>query len=138
MDCDGKAVSGQHSAVSRNGFMKDFRDLQVWDKAHRMVLDVYRETASFPSDERFGITQQIRRSSASVPTNIAEGCGRSGDAEFCRFLRIAMGSASETEYLLLLSHDLRMLSDPLHSQLTNQVQEVKRMLSALITKLSGP
>jgi four helix bundle protein len=89
--------------------MKDFRDLVVWQKSHQLTLAAYRETMSFPSDERFGLTSQIRRSAASVPANIAEGCGRCGNGEFHRFLQVAMGSASEVEYHFLLAHDLKYL-----------------------------
>ena len=89
--------------------MKDFRDLQVWQKAHQLTLTVYRLTASFPQTERYGLTTQLRRSSASVAANLAEGCGRNGDAELARFCSIAMGSASELEYHLLLASDLKLL-----------------------------
>ena len=74
--------------------MRDFRDLQVWQKAHRLTLDVYRATRSFPTEERYGLTAQLRRSAASIPTNIAEGCGRDGERELARFISIAAGSAS--------------------------------------------
>jgi four helix bundle protein len=77
--------------------MKDFRNLEVWKLAHQLTLAAYRETRSFPTDERFGLTSQIRRAASSIPANIAEGCGRRGDAEFHRFLQMAMGSASELE-----------------------------------------
>ena len=66
--------------------MKDFRKLQVWHKAHRLVVDVYAATVTFPTEERYGLTSQIRRASVSIPANIAEGCGRGSDAEFARFL----------------------------------------------------
>src|SRR3990170_6872922 len=89
--------------------MKDFRELKVWEKAHRLTLMVYKATAAFPRDELYGLTGQIRRSCASIPANIAEGCGRSGDSELARFLQIAMGSASELEYHLLLGRDLGLL-----------------------------
>ncbi|MFQ5961877.1 MAG: four helix bundle protein, partial [Candidatus Methylomirabilales bacterium] len=74
--------------------MRDFRELKVWEKAHHLTLAVYNATTTFPRDELYGLTSQIRRSCASIPANIAEGCGRGGDAEFARFLQIAMGSAS--------------------------------------------
>ena len=75
--------------------MKNFRDLKVWEKSHSLTLDLYSATRAFPPDERFGLISQIRRCSASVPANIAEGCGRRGNGEFHRFLQIATGSASE-------------------------------------------
>ena len=115
--------------------MKDFRKLNVWEKSHRLTLAVYKITKSFPATERYGLTSQIRRSCASIPANIAEGCGRSGDAEFGRFVQIAMGSASEVEYHLLLARDLRLVNDSNYQQINRDVVEVKRMLTALIQKL---
>ena len=100
-----------------------------------MTLEVYAVTRTFPRDELYGLTGQIRRSCASIPANIAEGCGRSGDAELARFLHIAMGSASELEYHLLLAHDLRLLAAGDYSRLAGDVTEVKRMLASFIKKL---
>ena len=117
--------------------MKNFRDLKVWDKAHHVALACYEITRSFPRDEIFGLVSQIRRSAASVPANIAEGCGRSGNAELHRFLQIAMGSASELEYHLLLSKDLNYLKLELHDKVQAQVEEVKRMLASLIRKVDS-
>lgn len=115
--------------------MKDFRQLQVWKKSHELVLDIYTITSKFPKNELFGLTSQIRRASSSIPTNIAEGCGRGSDADFCRFLQISMGSASETEYELQLAHDLGYLDDAVYESLNRKVIEVKRMLSSLIVKI---
>jgi len=112
--------------------MKDFRQLKVWEKAHQLALDIYRATKNFPKEELYGLTSQIHRASMSVPTNIAEGCGRNTDAEFARFLQIAMGSASETEYQLILAHDLEFLSKESHGSLHQEVEEVKRMLASLL------
>lgn len=112
--------------------MKDFRTLEVWQKAHQLTLAAYRGTKPFPTDERFGLTSQIRRAASSVPANIAEGCGRRGDAEFHRFLQMAMGSASELEYHLLLARDLGYLDPSHHKQLTDEATRVKRMLASLI------
>src|SRR5438270_3638580 len=112
--------------------MKDFRKLEVWVKAHELTLAAYRATKAFPPDERFGLTSQIRRSASSVPANIAEGCGRRGDAEFHRFLQIAMGSASELEYHLLLCRDLEYLAPADHQRLSDEAVRVKRMLASLI------
>ena len=78
--------------------MKGFRDLQVWAKAHALTLEIYRATVGFSKEELFGLTSQMRRSSASVAANIAEGCGRTGNGEFHNFLQISTGSASELEY----------------------------------------
>ncbi len=94
---------------------KDFRNLKVWEKSHRLTLQMYKITRSFPKEELYGLTSQIRRASVSVPTNIAEGCGRGSDADFKRFLQIAFGSASEVEYLLLLSTDLQYVNE-IHSK----------------------
>ena len=115
--------------------MKDFRDLLVWKKAHEFTLSIYSASKSFPPDERFGLVSQIRRSAASIPTNIAEGCGKSTDADFNRFLQIAFGSATETEYHLLLARDLAILPDSLYVGLQNDLVEIKKMLSSLILKV---
>ena len=115
--------------------MQNFRELKVWEKAHELTLAVYRITESFPAREQFGLTSQIRRSCASVPTNIAEGCGRSSRAEFAHFLHVAAGSASELEYQLLLVRDLGLVSPVDHEQLDDRVTELKRMLSSLIRTL---
>lgn len=115
--------------------MRDFRQLKVWEKGHQLALAIYADTAPFPATEQYGLVRQMRRSSTSIPTNIAEGCGRSGEPEFARFLQIAMGSASELEYQLLLAHDLALLSDSNYEQLGGDVGEVKRMLGAFIRTL---
>ena len=117
--------------------MKDFNQLRFWQKAHAFVLELYKETNSFPRDELYGLTSQIRRASVSIPSNIAEGCGRSGDAELARFCQIAMGSASEVEYQLLLARDLGFTSVEDHKQLEDQLTEVKRMLNSFIQKLKA-
>ncbi|MFQ5520928.1 MAG: four helix bundle protein [Candidatus Methylomirabilia bacterium] len=117
--------------------MRDFRELKVWEKAHHLTLAVYNATTTFPRDELYGLTSQIRRSCASIPANIAEGCGRGGDAEFGRFLQIAMGSASELEYHLLLACDLKFLDNADYKHLASEVTEVKRMLTAFIQKLNA-
>ncbi len=115
--------------------MRDFRSIKAWQKAHRLSLAVYQVTKKFPSAERYGLTSQTRRAAASIPTNIAEGCGRGSEADFARFLQMAAGSASELEYLLLLAHDLGLLTERRHVTLTNDVTEVKRMLHAFIGTL---
>lgn len=117
--------------------MKDFRDLKVWEKAHALTLEVYRRTQDFPGEERYALTRQIRRCAVSIPTNIAEGCGRGSDAELARFLQIARGSASELEYTLLLARELGMLQEPAHEALVPRIAEVQRMLTALIKKLTA-
>lgn len=115
--------------------MRDFKELKVWQKSHALTLIVYKATTAFPKEEIYGLTSQIRRSSASIPANIAEGCGRSGEIEFARFLRIASGSASELEYHLLLSRDIGLLKSADYDDIVGAVIEVKKMLTTLIKKL---
>jgi four helix bundle protein len=117
--------------------LKDFRKLAVWEKAHALTLAVYRATDGFPRDELFGLASQIRRAAGSIPANIAEGCGRDGDSELRRFMQISMGSASELEYHLLLAHDLGYLVDADYDLLSQDVEEVKRMLSGFIRRLKS-
>ncbi len=117
--------------------MKNFRKLVVWEKAHLLTIEIYKATTTFPKDELYGLTSQIRRAAVSVPANIAEGCGRDGDAEFGRFLQIAFGSANELEYHLLLSHDLNFLQKDDYTNFGVKIDEVKRMLSVLIRKLKA-
>jgi len=116
--------------------MKDFRDLLVWRKAHLLALASYRSTQYFPKQEMYGLTMQIRRCAASIAANIAEGCGKHGNAEFQRFLNIASGSASELEYHFLLSKDLGFIDAKSYEQLNNDVVEVKRMLASLARKVN--
>lgn len=115
--------------------MQDFHNLIVWQKAHQLVLATYRLTADFPKSEVYGLMSQMRRSAASVPENIAEGCGKQGDSELSRYLYIAMGSASELEYELLLAHDLQYLDETQYNQLHSQTVEARRMLNSLIRKI---
>ncbi|MGA9043227.1 MAG: four helix bundle protein [Terriglobales bacterium] len=103
--------------------MQDFRHLKVWEKAHGLTLDVYRSSKPFPREEIFGLTSQMRRCSASIGANIAEGTCRKGDIEFGRFLQIAMGSASELEYHLLLAKDLDLLKDADYERLAGEAVE---------------
>jgi four helix bundle protein len=100
-------------------------------------LLIYRETQAFPREELYGLASQLRRGSASIASNIAEGCGRGSDADFARCLQIALGSASEVEYPLLLGHDLALLGEQTHRALATRCTEVKRMLTALIQKLTA-
>lgn len=115
--------------------MQDFRKLKVWEKAHQLTLRVYEATERFPREELFGLTLQMRKSSSSVPTNIAEGCGRGSSADFARFLQIAMGSASELEYQLILARDRKYLPADQYPGFEVEVLEVKRMLASLIVKV---
>jgi four helix bundle protein len=117
--------------------MQDFRNLKVWQKAHALTLDVYRSTRQFPKNERYGLTAQLRRSCASIPANIAEGCARGGDMDFARFVSIAAGSASETDYHLLLARDLGYVEASVYGRLLEQVAEVRRMLNSFERTLRG-
>lgn len=117
--------------------MQDFRELKVWQKAHELTLTIYRATASFPREERFGMTSQIRRCAASVPANLAEGRCRRTDREFARFVETALGSASETSYHLLLARDLGYLPDDDYAKIAQMADEVRKMLITLHTRLSG-
>jgi four helix bundle protein len=117
--------------------MRDFHGLIVWSKAHELVRAIYRISAAFPKSETYSLTSQVRRAAISIASNIAEGCGRSSSAEFAYFLNIAMGSASEVQYDLLLAYDLSFLNSPEFQQLDNDVVEIKKMLSAFIHKLKS-
>jgi len=117
--------------------MRDFRTLKVWERAHTLALSVYRVTRAFPREELYGLSNQMRRSACSIPANIAEGCGRSGNGDLHRFLDIAMGSAAELSYFLLLSRDLAFVSPESYGDLANQVDELQRMLGALIRKVQA-
>ncbi|MGH2606931.1 MAG: four helix bundle protein [Anaerolineales bacterium] len=111
--------------------MRDFRKLKVWEKAHVLALDVYRNTQNFPRSEMFGLQAQMRRASVSVAANIAEGSGRSGRRELLQFLNLALGSASELQYHLLLARDLGLIGGHPHQVMGQRVVEVKRMLTGL-------
>jgi four helix bundle protein len=115
--------------------VQDFKKLEVWQKAHLLAIAAYQETSSFPKDELYGLTSQIRRACVSVPANIAEGCGREGKVELGRFLQISLGSARELEYHILLAHDLKFLGTKEYEQLDDQVSEVRKMLISFIQKL---
>ena len=106
--------------------MQRFTELKVWQRSHELTLEVYRVTASFPSAERFGLTSQLRRAAASVPTNIAEGSKRQSNQEYARFVNIAEGSLAETEYLVMLSRDLEFLARDSSETLLKEIMEIAR------------
>jgi len=124
-------------AFLHNPAMKDFRNLKLWEKAHLLTLALYKVTASFPRDETYRLASQIRRASSSIPSNIAEGCGREGDPELARFCIIARGSATELEYQLLLARDLNLIQPSDYANLSEQTVEIKRMLTVLVQKLTA-
>jgi four helix bundle protein len=114
---------------SHGAVVRDFCELKVWQKAHELTLAVYKITAAFPREEKYGLTSQLRRSCASIAANLSEWCGRDGAAGLARFCSIAMGSASELEYHLLLAGDLKLLQSEDHEELARCATEAKRMLA---------
>ena len=115
--------------------MRDYKKYSVWEIGHEITLSVYKISMSFPKNEIYGITSQVRRAAYSIPSNIAEGCGRESDAEFRRFLIIAQGSASELEYFSILAKDLDYLNESIFQELNNSINKVKRSLNNLIKKI---
>ena len=115
--------------------MQDYRNLEVWRVAHELTLAIYRVTQGFPTDERFGLTSQLRRSSSSIGANLAEGTGRGSDTDFARFVQIAIGSACETDCHLLLACDLGYLEESKHRALQNEAHKIRRMLITLLKTL---
>jgi four helix bundle protein len=115
--------------------LKDFKELKVWHKAYDLALRIYEASRSFPREEIYGLTSQLRRATVSVGANIAEGCGRRSDGELVRFLQIARGSSSEVEHHLLLARDLKFLQAAAHQDLEKRLQEVQRMLTSLVSSI---
>ena len=115
--------------------MRDFHQLQIWQRSHKLTLAIYKATNSFPREEVYGLTSQLRRAVLSVPTNICERYGRKTDADFARFLQISVGSASEVEYELLLAHDLNYLSDEDYDKFNSEIIEIRKMINNFINKL---
>lgn len=115
--------------------MQNYKDLKVWTKSHEITLKIYNLTKVFPREEMYSLTNQVRRCSSSIPANIAEGCGKNGKNDFARFLNIALASANETEYFLLLAKDLGYLKIDDHIQLEKSINEIKAMLISLIQKV---
>ena len=115
--------------------MKNFKDLIVWQKAHRFVLGMYKVTRTFPTEELYHLTSQLRRSSTSIPTNLAEGCGRFTQKDFAHFVQNALGSAQEIEYLTFLSLELGYLQLQEFKKLDSQINEIKAMLIGLLQKI---
>ena len=115
--------------------MKNFRNLFVWKKAHQLALVLYRLTSGFPKTEQYNLVSQLRRAVTSIPTNIAEGCGKVTQPDFARFLQISLGSTHEVEYLALLSFELGYLQAEQYKILNSEINEVKAMLIGLVTKV---
>ena len=108
--------------------MQDFRKLKVWEKGHKLTLEIYKATKAFPTDERFGLISQMRRSSSSVPTNIAEGCGRGTNKSLSHFLDIAIGSACEVETQIYLSFDIGLIDESKKEKLSDEIEQIRRMI----------
>ena len=123
-------ISNQKSA-----FMKDFKELEIWKRSHKLTLEIYRATQNFPKEEVYGLTSQIRRAVSSIPTNIAEGCGRRTNAELTNFLNIASGSASEVEYEILLAKEVGYITAEQYDAWTKEIGEIRSMLAAYMKRL---
>ena len=115
--------------------MQNYKDLLVWKKAHDLVLFAYKLTVAYPKIEQFSLTNQLKRAAVSIPTNIAEGCGKYSQADLANFLQTALGSSNEVDYLLFVSRELGYLADETFKESESQVNEVKAMLFSLISKV---
>jgi four helix bundle protein len=115
--------------------MIQYREVKAWEKAHQIALHVYEATAKFPKEERYSLTDQIRRACVSIPSNISEGCGRNTDPQLMRFFEISKGSASELDYQLFLAKELGYLPADDYDQLTTAITEVQKMLAVFIKKV---
>lgn len=117
--------------------MRNYRDLDVWDKSHKLTLRLYERSRNFPKEEFYGLTSQLRRAAMSIGANLAEGCGRQTTPELARYVRIAMGSASELDYHLLLARDFGFLKSDEHSDLSAELTRIRKMLTALLGRLES-
>lgn len=108
--------------------MRDFLKLDIWKRSHSLTLRVYIVTKLFPKEESFGITSQMRRSAISIPSNIAEGCGRNTNLQFANFLQIAIASCSELQYQIILSKELSYLSEEIFKELHSEIIEIRKMI----------
>ena len=108
--------------------MRDFRNLEIWKRSHKAVLLLYKVTQDFPTEEKYGLTNQIRRAGVSIPSNIAEGCGHESKKEFARYLQMAAASTSELQYQLILTHDLGYIQDDQYTELSSVIEELKKMI----------
>jgi len=136
---------GQRSAVSESAVslegerlkVSSFRDLVVWQKSHQLTLDVYKITSGFPSEEKFGIVNQMRRAAYSIPSNIVEGYSRKSKKEYLQFLNIAKGSLEELKYFIILSFDLNYITEQEKNHLENSTEEISRILYKFTKNLSS-
>jgi len=117
--------------------VKDFCDIIVRQRSHLLTVEIYRLTKLFPKEETYGLTSQLRRCASSIPANIAEGCGRDGDAELKRFMNISLGSACELDYFILLGSELGYIEASTASRAAEEILEIRRMLGSFIQKLKA-
>lgn len=117
--------------------MRNYRELEVWEKSHKLTLELYRLSRSFPREEIYGLTSQLRRAAVSIGANLAEGCGRRMSAELARFVRIAMGSASELDYHLLLCRDFEFITDEQYERTSRELIRIRKMLSGLLASVEA-
>lgn len=115
--------------------MRDFRNFKIWEISHQLTLKIYRITKQFPKEEIYALTSQIKRSSYSIPTNIAEGCGRGSNKEFAHFLQIAIGSAYELDYQILLAKDLDYINEEMYQELNKEISSLQKQIAALLKKV---
>ncbi|HEY5462174.1 MAG TPA: four helix bundle protein [Hanamia sp.] len=115
--------------------MRNFLNLEIWKRSHQLTLKIYKATKNFPKEELFGLTSQMRRSSSSVPTNIAEGCGRNSNAQLANFLQIGTGSCSELQYQIILSKDLSYITEDVFNDLHSDVIDIRKMIFGYCEKL---
>lgn len=115
--------------------MKNYENLSFWEESHQLAIDIYEITKGFPKSELYGLTSQLRRSALSVPTNIAEGCGRESKKELRRYLVMASGSIVEVEYLLLFCKDMVLITEPIYVDLTEKASSIKKRLTAYKNKI---
>ena len=117
--------------------VQDFQSLEIWKKSHSLVLSIYKITENdFPKSELFTLTTQIRRAASSIPTNIAEGCGRRTNKDFAHFIQMAIGSSSEVEYQLILANDLKYITEETWKSLSKNITEIRKMMLSFNKKLS--
>lgn len=117
--------------------VQDFQSLEIWKKSHSLVLSIYKITENdFPKSELFTLTTQIRRATSSIPTNIAEGCGRRTNKDFAHFIQMAIGSSSEVEYQLILAKDLKYITEETWKSLSKNITEIRKMMLSFNKKLS--
>lgn len=117
--------------------MQDYKELKVWQKAHSLTLEIYLLTKKFPKTEIYNLTNQIRRAASSIPTNIAEGSVQGSDPQYARYLRVALGSATELDYQILLAHELEYINKAEHEHIRSEVDQIKKMLTAFIRRLKA-